>query len=64
MTLLTLLFYQLDQWEVHLKKAKCKFMKQSLQYLGYIMDAQGLHTSPDIKAIKEATQPNNQQQLN
>ena len=28
------------------------------------MDAQGLHTSPDnIKAIEEATQPNNQQQL-
>ena len=39
-------------------------MKQSLHYLGYIIDAQGLHTSPDnIKAIKEATQPNNQQQL-
>ena len=28
------------------------------------MDAQGLHTPPDnIKAIKEATQPNNQQLL-
>ena len=39
-------------------------MKQFLQYLGYIIDAQGLHTSPDnINAIKKATQPNNQQQL-
>ena len=62
--LVMLAFDQLYKWGLRLKKAKCKFMKQSLQYLGYIMDAQGLHTSPDnIKAIKEATQPNNQQQL-
>ena len=49
---------------LRLKKTKCEFMKQSVQYLGYIVDAQGLHTSPDkIKAIKEAPQPKNQQQL-
>ena len=30
-------------------------MKQSVQYLGHVVDAQGLHTLPDkIKAIKEA----------
>ena len=47
-----------------MKKAKCKFMQESVQYLGYIVDAQGLHTSPDkIQAIKEAPQPKNQQQL-
>ena len=39
-------------------------MKQLVQYLGHVVDAQGLHTSPDkIKAIKEAPQPMNQQQL-
>ena len=62
--LVMLAFDKLYKWGVRLKKAKCKFVKLSLQYLGYIMDAQELHTSPDnIKAIKEATQPNNQQQL-
>ena len=35
-----------DQWGLCLKKAKCKFMQESVQYLGYIVDAQRLHTSP------------------
>ena len=57
-------FDRLNQWGLRLKKAKCKFMQESVQYLGYIVDAQGLHTSPDkIQAIKEAPQPKNQQQL-
>ena len=57
-------FDRLYQWGLCLKKAKCKFMQQSVQYLGYTVDAQGLHTSPDkIQAIKEAPQPKNQQQL-
>ena len=39
-------------------------MKQSVQYLEHVVDAQGLHTSPNkVKAIKEAPQPTNQQQL-
>ena len=39
-------------------------MKQSVQYLGHVVDAQGLHTSPDkVKAIKKAPQPTNQQHL-
>ena len=33
-------------------------MKQSIQYLGHVVDAQRLHTSPDkVKAIKEAPRP-------
>jgi len=57
-------FDRLHQWGLHLKKTKCEFMKHSVQYLGYVVDAQGLHTSPDkIQAIKEAPQPKNQQQL-
>ena len=57
-------FDRLYQWGVRLKKTKCEFMKQSVQYLGHVMDAQGLHTSPDkVKAIKEAPRPANQQQL-
>ena len=38
-------------------------MKQSMQYLGYTVDAQGLQTSEKIQAIKEAPKPKNQQQL-
>ena len=33
-------------------------MKQSVQYLGHVVDAQGLHTSPDkVEVIKETPQP-------
>ena len=54
-------FDRLYQWGLCLKKTKCKFMQQSVQYLRYTVDAQGLHTSPDkIQAIKEAPQPKNQ----
>lgn len=57
-------FVRLYHWGVRLKKTKCEFMKQSVQYLGHVVDAQGLHMSPDkIKTIKEASQPTNQQQL-
>ena len=42
----------------------CEFMKQSVRYLRHVVDAQGLHTSPDkFKTIKEAPRPTNQQQL-
>ena len=45
-------FDRLYQWGVRLKKTKCEFMKQSVQYLGHVVDAQGLHTSDKVKGIK------------
>ena len=39
-------------------------MKESVQYLGCVVDAQGLHAAPDkIRAITDAPSPKNQQQL-
>jgi len=45
-------FEWLHQWGLHLKQSKCSFMKNTVKYLGYIIDA-GLHTAPDkIEAIR------------
>ena len=42
------------------RKAKCQFMVPSVTYLGYVIDADGLHPLPDkIKAIREAPTPKN-----
>ena len=40
---------------------KCK---QSVEYLGYTVDAQGLHISPEkVQGIREAPQPKNHHSL-
>ena len=37
---------------LHLKRDKCEFMKVSVDYLGYRIDAQGLHpVASKVKAI-------------
>ncbi len=47
-----------------LKKSKCYFLQAPVQYLGYLIDATGLHTSPEkVKAVLDAPEPRNQQQL-
>ena len=57
-------FDRLYQWGLRLKRTKCEFLKESVQYLGYVVDAQGLHTAPDkIQAITDAPSPKTQQQL-
>ena len=46
------------------KKAKCQFMVPSVTYLGYVIDAEGLHPLPDkIRAIREAPTPKNVTEL-
>ena len=40
-------FERLYQQGLRLKRTKCEFLKESVQYLGYVVDAQGLHTAPD-----------------
>jgi len=46
------------------KKQMPLFMVKSVQYLGQIVDAEGLHTAQDkIKAIEQAPRPRNLQQL-
>ena len=53
-------------WEhgVCLKKEKCQFLQDSVEYLGHRIDAQGVHTSEKkLKAIVEAPKPRNVQEL-
>ena len=50
----------LESAGVTLKRSKCEFLVQSVEYLGHIIDQHGLHPSPDkIRAIKEAPEPRN-----
>ena len=57
-------FRRLEHHGLHLKKAKCEFMQSSVDYLGYHVDAQGLHTMPSkLDAITHAPEPQNVTQL-
>ena len=43
-----------------LKKSKCFFLQDSVEYLGHIIDAEGLHTSPKkVEAVLQAPKPTN-----
>ena len=52
----------LRQSGLRLKLAKCNFMVSSVDYLGYLIDKDGLHPLPEkVAAILEAPQPKNVQ---
>ena len=47
-----------------LEKEKSFFLKDQVEYLGHIVDALGVHTTPDkLQAVKEAPTPKNVSQL-
>ena len=49
---------------ITLKKEKCKFMCDSVEYLGHVIDAQGLHVKQDkVDAIVNAPKPSNVTEL-
>ena len=51
---------RLESAGLSLKKSKCVFMTTSVEYLGHVIDATGLHpSSSKVKAIKEAPEPTN-----
>ena len=55
---------RLKQAGLRLKMEKCKFMKPSVEYLGYRVDMHGLHAiEKKVEAIKNTPAPENQQQL-
>ncbi|XP_063545414.1 uncharacterized protein K02A2.6-like [Cydia strobilella] len=61
---LTALFERLRDVGLRIKLEKCSFMQDSIVYVGFIIDKQGLHPDPDkIKAIVEAPAPNDVTQL-
>ncbi|XP_030608895.1 uncharacterized protein K02A2.6-like [Archocentrus centrarchus] len=49
---------RLEEYGLHLKQEKCLFFQESVEYLGHIIDAAGLHKSPEkVRAIVEAPAP-------
>ena len=56
--------HRLREHGTRLKKEKCYFMQQSVQYLGHRIDAEGLHATNDkLKAITKAPPPKNVTEL-
>ena len=56
--------HRLREHGTRLKKEKCYFMQQSVQYLGHRIDAEGLHATDDkLKAITKAPPPKNVTEL-
>lgn len=55
---------RLEQFGLHAEKGKCDFFKESLEYLGHLIDAEGLHKSPQkVHGIVNAPIPSNITQL-
>ena len=55
---------RLQEYGIRVNAAKCVFLQNSVEYLGHVIDAEGLHRSPKkVKAIQEAPTPQNQQEL-
>ena len=49
---------------LHLKKSKCAFLLPSVEYLGHVIVADGLHPSDEkVRAITDAPTPVNVSQL-
>ena len=56
--------HRLHKHSAWLKLEKCRFLQDSVEYLGHRIDAHGLHTTDSkLKAITEAPQPTNVQEL-
>ena len=57
-------FQRLKHHGLRLKRAKCEFMQSAVDYLGYRVDAHGLHAIPSkLDAITHAPEPQNVAQL-
>ena len=55
---------RLQEAGLTIQKNKCVFMAKSVEYLGHVVDAEGLHTTPEkLKAILEAPAPKDLNQM-
>ena len=51
---------RLEKYNVRVKRSKCKFMTDNVEYLGHTVDSEGLHpTEEKIKLIVNTTSPTN-----
>ena len=54
----------LSEHGVKTKKDKCRFFEDSVEFLGHMIDAKGIHTTPDkLQAIVDAPAPRNVNEL-
>ncbi|XP_045541460.1 uncharacterized protein K02A2.6-like [Papilio machaon] len=64
LTRLNSVLQRLEEAGLTLQKEKCEFFKDEINYLGYVINKNGLKKSPDkIKAIIDAPRPRNVSQL-
>ena len=55
---------RLHKYNLHLKMAKCEFLKREVVYLGLKIDAKGLHPVEEkVDAVKRAPVPQNVSEL-
>ena len=55
---------RLEKYNIRANKAKCKFLMDSVEYLGHVINAEGLHTTDEkVKAILQAPEPKNVQEM-
>ena len=55
---------RLEKANLRLQKAKCSFMRDSVEYLGYKIDANGVHPLPHkVQAVLDAPAPRNVKEL-
>ena len=55
---------RLSDYGLRVKKKKCEFFKESVEYLGHVIDKNGLHMSPDkVEAVLKAPPPVDVSQL-
>lgn len=57
-------FKRLKEHGLRIKRAKCYFMQPSVEYLGHIVDKEGIHATPDkVEAVVKAPRPTNVSEL-
>ena len=55
---------RLKEQGIKLKKEKCAFLQNAVEYLGFIIDAEGVHTAlAKLEAIQKAPEPKNVSEL-
>ena len=53
-------FDRMKTFGLRLRLAKCKFLQETVEYLGHVISSQGIHTSPKkVEVIKMASTPRN-----